>query len=59
MKAFDEQIHVAGDAIQPYDDFVIGKSVDLIPDDAESTKMRILRRNRSKRVDKFLDWLVS
>lgn len=58
-KAFDEQVYKTSDQILPYEDYANGKArrgQDVAGD--TGTVMRVLRRNRSKRVDLFLDWLV-
>ena len=58
--AFDEQVYEMNDHIHPYDDYAAGKlTKDRHGAKSPSTAMRVLRRGRSKRVDMFLDWLVS
>ena len=58
-KAFEEQIYESSSTILPYEDYAAGNVTKGKKKATESsTVMRVLRRNRSKRVDMFLDWLV-
>ena len=57
-KAFDEQIYDLSDKIHPYEDYAAGRlGKSHFTARTPKTIMRILRRNRSKRADMFLDWL--
>lgn len=48
------------DKIYPYKDYASGTHIRDKSEAADPyTVMRVLRRSRSKRVDKFLDWLAS
>ena len=60
-EAFDKVIYEQSDKILPYMDYAAGKlhSVEDIDKVSKGTVIQILRRDRSKRVDMFLDWLVS
>lgn len=58
--AFDEQIYQWSEKIHSYDDYAAGR----IHEDRQVAKsdtaiIHVLRRHRSRRVDKFLDCLVS
>ncbi|KAF2860691.1 hypothetical protein K470DRAFT_276781 [Piedraia hortae CBS 480.64] len=55
---FDQQVYMMSDRIYPYRDYASGK----LPRKSGSTQvpctvMKVLRRGRSRRVDKLLDWL--
>ncbi|PIA94498.1 hypothetical protein CB0940_08124 [Cercospora beticola] len=57
-KAFDEQTYTTGPRLPTYREYINGK----LPkgeknDGGMATVMKVLRRKRSKRADKFLDWL--
>ncbi|RMX83506.1 hypothetical protein D0869_05259 [Hortaea werneckii] len=57
-KVFDEQFYVTGDHVHSYADYAAAKLPKRSPrDGTTATKMQVLRRGRSKRVDQFLDWL--
>ena len=59
-KVFDEQLYDMSDKIHSYKDYAAGKlGKDHRKAAAPATVMRVLRRGRSRRVDMFLDWLVS
>ena len=58
-KAFDQQVYGMSERIHPYEDYATGRLPHRKESASEtSTVMKVLRRNRSKRVDVFLDWLV-
>ncbi|OQO13343.1 hypothetical protein B0A48_01571 [Cryoendolithus antarcticus] len=57
-KAFDNRYYEMRDDVLPYEDFANAN----MPDDGKEaakphTKLPVLRRGRSRRADKFLDWL--
>ncbi|OQO11242.1 hypothetical protein B0A48_05498 [Cryoendolithus antarcticus] len=57
-KAFDDRYYEMRDDVLPYEDFASAN----MPDDGKKaarphTKLPVLRRGRSRRADKFLDWL--
>ncbi|GAB1738851.1 hypothetical protein NU219Hw_g3635t1 [Hortaea werneckii] len=55
---FDEQFYVTGDHVHSYADYAAAKLPKRSPrDGTPATKMQVLRRGRSGRVDQFLDWL--
>ncbi|KAI6907450.1 hypothetical protein KC318_g9212 [Hortaea werneckii] len=57
-KVFDEQFYVTGDHVHSYADYAAAKLPQKSPrDGTTATKMQVLRRGRSRRVDQFLDWL--
>ncbi|KAI7246101.1 hypothetical protein KC343_g7005 [Hortaea werneckii] len=57
-KVFDEQFYVTGDHVHSYADYAAAKLPRTPPrDGTTATKMQVLRRGRSRRVDRFLDWL--
>ncbi|KAI7566359.1 hypothetical protein KC343_g4042 [Hortaea werneckii] len=57
-KVFDEQFYVTGDHVHSYADYAAAKLPKTSPrDGTTATKMQVLRRGRSRRVDQFLDWL--
>ncbi|KAI7538692.1 hypothetical protein KC331_g10198 [Hortaea werneckii] len=57
-KVFDEQFYVTGDHVHSYADYAAAKLPKRSPRDGiTATKMQVLRRGRSRRVDQFLDWL--
>jgi len=59
-KAYDERIYDMSDTVIPYKDYTAGKlATTRSGANQPSTVIRILCRGRSKRVDLFLDWLVS
>lgn len=51
-KAFDGQMYTQGGNVLPYAEYLAGEQVPI------GTQIPVLKRNRSKRVDTFLDWLV-
>lgn len=59
--SFDEQLYENGDYHWTYNDYIDGKT--QLPPFTKLTHgrtvMRVLRRGRSTRADKFLDWLVT
>lgn len=59
-KGFELQIYDMAEKIHSYEDYATGKlTKNELTAVSPKTKMQMLRRNRSKRVDVFLDWLVS
>ncbi|KAI7182079.1 hypothetical protein KC316_g10017 [Hortaea werneckii] len=57
-KVFDEQFYVTSDHVHSYADYAAAKLPKRSPRDGiTATKMQVLRRGRSRRVDQFLDWL--
>ncbi|KAH9810921.1 HORMA domain [Teratosphaeria destructans] len=55
---FDEQVYGMSDSIHSYDDYAAAKLAKEIPSTRKlSTKMQVLRRGRSRRVEILLDWL--
>jgi hypothetical protein len=59
-KAYDEKVYEMRDNILPYNDFAEGKMPDTTTGaSAPYTVVRVLQRDRSRRVNTFLDWLVS
>ncbi|KAK3724805.1 hypothetical protein LTR37_000853 [Vermiconidia calcicola] len=57
-KAFEHQVYPIGDNIYSYEDYAGGKLPQNVKTKNDSsTKMQVLRRGRSRRVDMFLDWL--
>jgi len=60
VKAFDERVYEMRDEVLPYDDFASAR-MPTTRDKATTpnTTLRVLRRDRSRRVNTFLDWLVS
>ncbi|KAI7482037.1 hypothetical protein KC351_g6009 [Hortaea werneckii] len=57
-RVFDEQFYVTGDHVHSYADYAAAKLPKTSPrDGTTATKMQVLRRGRSRRVDQFLDWL--
>jgi meiosis-specific protein HOP1 len=60
LKSYDQRVYEMRDRMLPYDDFAEGRMPDDLNDAiAPHTTIRVLRRGRSRRVDTFLDWLVS
>lgn len=58
--AFDEQIYQWSDKIHSYDDYAAGTiREDVQVAESDTAVLHVLRRDRSSRVDKFLDCLVS
>jgi len=59
-KTFDTQIYDMAQNLHLYKDYAAGKLTRKASEaNPPHTVMRILRRGRSRRADKFLDWLVS
>ncbi|KAI7277651.1 hypothetical protein KC345_g6496 [Hortaea werneckii] len=57
-KVFDEQFYLTGDHVHSYADYAAAKLPKRSPRDGPTaTKMQVLRRGRSRRVDQLLDWL--
>ncbi|KAF2770537.1 hypothetical protein EJ03DRAFT_335497 [Teratosphaeria nubilosa] len=55
---FDEQVYEMSDKLHPYEDCAAAKlTKDISSARKLSTKMKVLRRGRSRRVEVFLDWL--
>ena len=58
-KTFDRQIYDLSDRVHSYRDYAAGKLKTSHETRAKhKTAMQVLQRNRSRRVDLFLDWLV-
>ena len=57
-KAFDKDVYQMREQTLLYDDYAAGNVPKINDPGVPKTTMQVLRRNRSKRVDMFLDWLV-